>query len=128
MPVTIIEQSEKWKESGGLARAIAKFCEKDGFDLATDDFQQIIFNQIRNKTNLSRKDMKKLYKLFIETIGKIEISDMTYLEYGLDNLELECDLDMIDENDDYLPIFREVEGLYYNTPIPSILYETQLLK
>lgn len=128
MPVTIIEQSEKWKESGGLARAISKFVEKDGFDLATDDFQQIIFNQIRNKTNLSRKDMKKLYKLFIETIGKIEISDMTYLEYGLDNLELECDLDMIDENDDYLPIFREVEGLYYKTPIPSILYETQLLK
>jgi hypothetical protein len=128
MPVTIIEQNEKWKESGGLARAISKFCEKDGFDLATDDFQQIIFNQIRNKTNLSRKDMKKLYKLFIETIGKIEISDMTYLEYGLDNLELECDLDMIDENDDYLPIFREVEGLYYKTPIPSILYETQLLK
>jgi hypothetical protein len=128
MPVTIIEQSDKWKESGGLARAISKFCEKDGFDLATDDFQQIIFNQIRNKTNLSRKDMKKLYKLFIETIGKIEISDMTYLEYGLDNLELECDLDMIDENDDYLPIFREVEGLYYKTPIPSILYETQLLK
>lgn len=128
MPVTIIEQSEKWKESGGLARAISKFCEKNGFDLATDDFQQIIFNQIRNKTKLSRKDMKKLYKLFIETIGKIEISDMTYLEDGLDNLELECDLDMIDENDDYLPIFREVEGLYYKTPIPSILYETQLLK
>ena len=128
MPVTIIEQSEKWKESGGLARAISKFGEKDGFDLATDDFQEIIFNQIRNKKKLSRKDMKKLYKLFIETIGKIEISDMTYLEDGLDNLELECDLDMIDENDDYLPIFREVEGLYYKTPIPSILYETQLLK
>jgi hypothetical protein len=128
MPVTIIEQNEKWKESGGLARAISKFVEKDGFDLATDDFQEIIFNQIRNKKKLSRKDMKKLYKLFIETIGKIEISDMTYLEYGLDNLELECDLDMIDENDDYLPIFREVEGLYYKTPIPSILYETQLLK
>ena len=113
---------------GGLARAIATFCEKDGFDLATDDFQQIIFNQIRNKTNLSRKDMKKLYKLFIETIGKIEISDMKYLEYGLDNLELECDLDMIDEIVDYLLIFRQVEGLYYKTPIPSILYETQLLK
>ena len=128
MPVTIIEQSDKWKESGGLARAISKFCEKDGFDLATDDFQQIIFNQIRNKTRLSRKDMKKLYKLFIETIGKIEISDMTYLEDGLDNLELECYLDMNDANDDYLPVFREVDGFYYMTPIPCILYKTQLLK
>ena len=125
---TIIQETEKWNHSMGLGRSIAKTLYKDGFDLATQDLQEIIYNTIRNKKNISKKHMKNLFKIFVEEIKKIKLCEMEYLKNGMDDFELETSLDIDEANGvEYLPVFREVDGSIYMTPLPSIFYNQNLL-